>query len=195
MALVAALILLLGVAPVARAKPPAASWVVNQYTLQQPVEQQTPGGATQPDQSLWVVNPSACVWDSDDIVSALWAGRIGRGETQAFSVCVIGDWTDHLFRLSVSDGLIGSISASDGPTATSCLLGPDYDHSSPALAPIPDSNGGVGRVHTITFSVHNPGRPQQHAVAVIKVGLHTTQATDLCGPLTRLGGDPVWSVS
>lgn len=179
------------------ARPSTSEWHVNQFTQQQPVEQQTPGGATQPDETLWVVNPTTCVWDSDDYLAARWTGRVERGDAQSLTVCVVGDWSEHLFRISASEGLVTTISASDGPDASSCLRGPNYDSDpdNPALVSIPESNGGVGHIHQITFTARNLGKkPLAHASISVEISIDAPAFVARCPILTRLSGEPDWSV-
>mgnify|MGYP001559318288 CR=1 FL=1 len=141
------------------AKPVAFAIGQTSFQHQQPVEQQTPGGATQPDQSLWVVNRTDCIWDADDQWLAVGYGYLDPGASVSVSTCIIGDWAAHdawgwalTSKSSVQPSL--SVTVSGGPTAA-CVRGPDYDYGS-ALPIIPDSNGGVGVVHVATFTIANP---------------------------------------
>lgn len=186
--------LALGTSSTFAARQPAPPFHVYHFDQQQPVEQQTPMGATQPDQSLWVINPTDCLWDADDNISASAAGRFDRGASVTFTVCIVGDWTPHLVWIAASEGLATSISASNGPTAPRCLYGPDYNHEYGGFAPIEGSHGGVGVVHVLTLTATNvTGHPVKAAVRVGST-LATTQALDTyCPGRVRLPGyDPTW---
>lgn len=145
-------------------------WASQQPVIWEPVEQQTPGGATQPDESLWVRNPTkddgtaACAWDSDDrLLAALGAGALLRpGETATATFCVFADWTTHGVALRVSTpGLIGTLTLEGYASVTvpggqtGCITSPDYVYGDP-LPAIEDSNGGHAELVTFTFSVTNP---------------------------------------
>ena len=143
---------------------------------QQPVEQQTQGGDTQPDHSLWVVNNTTCAWDADDAwFTGGLNGVLAGGETATVSRCVVADWRSHGIALSVNApaaNLVVEISFSPQgyvfravPVLSGnryvylvCADGPQYDRSSPTLQPIPNSGfGGVGVVTTVTARLTNPG--------------------------------------
>ena len=142
---------------------------------QQPVEQQTPGGDTQPDQSLWVVNNTGCAWDADDRRSTGFLdGVIAAGETATGTRCVIADGTGHGVWFNVQarspDLIVETRFEPQGfvfranPVATGsgyeywiCTVGPDYDQSAvPTLPEIAGSNGGHGVRTDITVSITNP---------------------------------------
>jgi hypothetical protein len=124
---------------------------------QQPVEQQTEGGALQPDESLWVVNNTQCAWDADDAwFTGGLNGYLAPGSTATVDRCVIADWIEHAVALGVnaeSPNLIVQVSFSpQGYVFTAsprledgryvywiCTNGPDYSHTSPDLQPIPNS--------------------------------------------------------
>lgn len=138
-------------------------------TLQNPVEQQTPGGATQPDQSLWVVNPTSCFWDIDDSLSARVIGSWGRGQTVTYSGCIVTDHHAHRIVLELGSGLTGSVTV-DGVDVGLCSLSHEWDHEAvPSLPEIAGSNGGHGQIVTIVWTVTNPGHPIKEA-ANIRVG-------------------------
>ena len=142
---------------------------------QQPVEQQTQGGALQPDHSLWVVNNTGCAWDADDSRSMGFVdSTLAAGETVTGSKCYIADWEDRQFYvniLSKSPKLVVTLDAlrfdfTLSPSYDSsirryryemCWNRADYDRDYPNFQPIPDSGfGGVGVPTTITVSVGNP---------------------------------------
>ena len=142
---------------------------------QQPVEQQTQGGALQPDHSLWVVNNTGCAWDADDSRSMGFTdGTLAAGETVTGSKCYIADWTDRQFYVNVlsrSGDLVVRVAVQPldfsfklAPMLEAhryryemCLRQADYDRQYPDFQPIPDSGlGGVGVPATITVAIHNP---------------------------------------
>jgi hypothetical protein len=149
----------------------AFTWNLGTRTLQQPVEQQTPGGATQPDHSLWVVNPTSCAWDADDRLQTRGLGILNAGESTTWHECVIADGTPHVFAVSSYSPKVGltvtvtwsnadatrtiSVNVPARQTTITCFEGPEYDQTSPLLVPIPDSNGGVGRTTDIAVTATN----------------------------------------
>ena len=73
-----------------------------------------------------------------------------------------------------------------------CALGPRYDSTSPDLLPIAGSNGGVGKLLTLTQSMTNTGtktirRPSLGAYLRVNSDFYTQ---DFCP-----GGDSVWPLS
>lgn len=165
------------------------------------VEQQTPGGMTQPDQSLWVGNRTGCVWDPDDLVVVSLDGRLKPGESVSISHCLIGDWAQHLLGARVTRGDVTvSLTLSGLRTVSGkvvCIIGPDYQRDSPKLSPIPDSNGGVGLRHDVTWTLTNTSHRPQWAAAVgeIRLDLNNTRSLYCPGPLQSDGSDPTiqWS--
>ena len=144
---------------------------------QNPVEQQTQGGATQPDHSLWVVNNTGCVWDADDSRSmGFLDSTLAAGETVSGSKCYIADWQDRQFYVnafSKSPDLVVTLEVQPLGFAFTlipsfdsavrryryemCFRQADYDRDYPNFQPIPDSGfGGVGVPQTITVSIRNP---------------------------------------
>lgn len=139
----------------------AVTLVISQRTLQQPVEQQTPGGATQPDRSLWVTNPTGCLWDTDDWLEARLSGKWAKGETRTYTDCVVADNDRHVARLELSAGLTGSITI-DGVNVGLCGATPWYgDPEYLALPEVEGSNGGHGRIVQVTWTVTNPGHTRK----------------------------------
>jgi hypothetical protein len=164
------------------AKPGA--WEQHNYISYQqtPVEQQTPRGAAQPDASLWVINPTDCYWDVDDTLIISYRGSLEPGgRFVKEDVCLIADWGVHLAGVkALTSGrhddirvgaFIGDYAVtSAAPTLISakgdrwrrmvraCITSPDYDHSSPKLEPILNSNGGKGVIYPVSFWVENVGR-------------------------------------
>ena len=179
---------LLGSSGALAAAPRPMDWSPLQRSLQTPVEQQTPGGATQPDHSFWIVNPTPCAWDPDDRVDGIFSGVIAKGQTVSHTECVILDNSDHLVGLSAGDGLAGwiTIGAPAGPTiggtpvlaAAACLLTPQYGEPEYlALPEIEGSNGGHGDRVSVTWSVTNvSGHRLGKAVAFTTIQLDTDQA-------------------
>lgn len=157
----------------------AFTWNLGQRTQQQPVEQQTPGGATQPDRSLWVVNPGPCAWDTDDQLEVRGFGNIAPGETVEWYECVLADGEPHLFDAQVaakgrpgaalvvevgwsnadasrSFTVPGTPGAQNSTSFLGCFVGPEYDRSAP-LPPVDGSNGGVAQLTDVFVRVTNPG--------------------------------------
>ena len=180
---------------------------------QQPVEQQTPGGATQPDRSLWVTNPTGCAWDADDSRSAGFVdGVLAAGTSVSGTKCVIADDLGHavwFHVLSRSPDLIVTTSfapqdivlrASPVPSGRyfeywTCSVGPEYDHGViPSLPLIDGSNGGHGLRTDLVVNITNP---TSHAVrklsAVVRLRPFPDEASGgRCqyGDLNRTGTYP-----
>ncbi len=180
---------LLGASGALAARPTTMTWAPYFWPMpQQPVEQQTPGGATQPDRSLWIVNPYAyplpqaewCVWDADDQIKGGFSGVIGPGETVTGSACVILDQAAHEASISVSDPRLVGLVSVEGVTGI-CIFTPEFDNSDvPLLPEIGGSNGGHGVKTTISWSVHNPTtRTIRHEGALTSIRLRTT--VEPCG--------------
>ena len=152
-------------------------------SIQSPVEQQTQGGATQPDQSLWVVNNTGLVWDFDDEITKSDTGYLDPGASVTFTEQIwVADWTPHItgieaiaygtvanFEVSVQvdDGLGTVLSVVSKPPVTTgtgkfkntrayVAVSEFYSRTSPKLYPIPNSGyGGFGRIITATWTVHS----------------------------------------
>lgn len=156
-ALGALALLMMGMSPAQRPQSHTSGGV-----LQTPVEQQTPGGASQPDRSLWVVNPFrdiGALWDADDHwTESGYDPRLVSGEQLTETGWVVGDSFPHVWRVTfqgqqgrtyswgISAGAL-TLSGVGADATTLCVWGPDYDapvEDNPFLFPIPDSNGGVG---------------------------------------------------
>lgn len=158
------------------ASPSAFTWGPWEFEdTQQPVEQQTQGGETQPDRSLWVINNTGCAWDADDSRSAGDTdGTIAPGSTAVGTKCLVADWDAHAFYVNINSrspdlvvemrfGPQGFVVRAPARASgnryvyEACVWGPSYDRSSPDLQPTPNSGyGGVGVMTVITVSVHNP---------------------------------------
>lgn len=201
-------------------RPPASLTLAGRtIQQQQPVEQQTPGGATQPDHSLWVVNPTPCAWDADDQFVSTYLGDLDAGASQSWSECLIGDGSDHViglrvrartgasFQVTVSAVPGYAVSADSGPLtnqyvyAAACLVGPVYQPNSPLLQPVPGSNGGVGVQVALTYTVTNTGTRRMREVwAESLIGLQSNVYEDLYCPTMHwvsqtgacAGVDPHW---
>lgn len=188
------------VAPIARAT--SFTWVYGQRSTQTPVEQQTPGGALQPDSSLWVVNPypapDGCVWDADDRFEARGNGSLSPGESTEWHECLLADHLIHIFDAQVyakgptSDQLVVEVGWSNADAARSlhpagvpgaqnstnydaCFAGPEYDHDSPLMPPVEGSNGGVAQPTDVFVRVTNTSSHTVRDVFVItslRAGFH-----------------------
>jgi hypothetical protein len=167
--------------------------------LQNPVEQQTQGGATQPDTNLWVVNNTAYAWDYDDQVYGNNFGYLDAGATASVTRYVIADWISHIlgmsaysndngaaFRLQITatDGVGTSVTVTSAPPvltgsgrfasmwAQVALFSFFYPQNSLKLSPIPNSGfGGIGRVLTVTYRITNTGS-KRIKVTVPNHGVH-----------------------
>ena len=159
---------------------------VTQESHQNPVEQQTPSGATQPDHSLWVVNDSDMIWDADDIWKWYGSGRIESGQTISISKQVICDWKSHLcgitclgkkaeFEVSISiygEHINHSIVALSNREAKCLMMTPDYVKSTDKLVPI---SNGRGQIYEVVFLIKNLGRKKDFSVMGEIAHLSTTR--------------------
>jgi hypothetical protein len=176
--------------------PQPGQWRQDYWQTQTPVEQQTVGGANQPDPALWVVNPTRCVWDSDDTFGFQFYGALEPGQSASISTCLVGDWHEHISRVYwASDGLDVTVrvagTAAAGDTGA-CVLGPDYDHETTKLPPVEGSNGGVGVATEVTFTATNTSRKTvRRGLAYGYVGPWYSNS-DPCHVGPRFGFDPAW---
>lgn len=151
------------------------------------MEQQTPGGATQPDQSLWVTNPflGGCVWDADDQINVLGFGSGRNVGTGTFTLCLIADWSPHLLYVKAAGTNLEVTVEVGGVVSTNCIVGPDYDHDAP-LPPVENSNGGVGQPFNVIYKATPlpvKGKAEYGFNYGIKLPLSTT-LEDWCGDST-----------
>ena len=175
-ALVTAVVLLLSGQA---AKPEPFGIARYSASFQRLVEQQTPGGMTQPDPSLWVVNPfiPECAWDPDDSINLATIGRVlEAGASASVSECLVADHAGRLIWLSVSSPrptlrvtlffpehgreieLRPEQIAQNEYRWKGCVRGPEFDSDAlPYLPEIPDSNGGRGKVSHVVFRIENTG--------------------------------------
>lgn len=171
-------------------------WVATQETRQTPVEQWTEGGMLQADESLWVVNPTACLWDPDDLLSVSGSGRLGKGETVEFESCLIADGSGqaHLAYVAVSDGLEGELQIGAVTVRTvegrACIAGPAYQ-AEEGLPQIDSASGngqhGHGLEVPVVFRVTNVGkRPLNKARAFVGVVLNLSVTVDMHCPVGGL---------
>ena len=166
----------------------AFTWNLGQRSTQQPVEQQTPGGATQPDPSLWIVNPDpgVCAWDADDTLEARGSGSLAPGEAVEWHECVYADWQPHAFNAQVSAKTskllveVGwsnadasrsfAVAGTPGPQNSTlwlaCFFGPDYDNGSPLLPTVGSSNGGRAQLTDVFVRVTNVGPRTARGVSI-----------------------------
>ena len=168
------------------AKPTPPRLSVTQETRDEIVEQQTPGGATQPDPTLWVTNRTGCVWDPDDITEAYWYGTWEKDQTITFGVCYIGDWQAHLWAIASGEGMRLSLVPSLGPTVSTygsaCLIGPDYDRSYDGFVLVGE---GVGVPGAMTFMATNTSGRRLRSLVFIHV--RPTSSVQFCP------SPPVWT--
>ena len=189
---------LLAVSVTIGARPQEGAWRMTALSHHTPVEQQTPGGASQPDESLWVTNPTSCVWDADDYERFVFSGVLAAGASMSLTRCVIGDWIAHLASIVSYDAGVSVSVEFDSVAVTgasaACIAGPDFDYGSPTLSLIEGSNGGVGSVMVVTFTVTNTlGRKVQKAGAGAYLGSHDFQPPG-CVLGSRFGVDPAWRI-
>jgi len=149
------------------------AYAVTRTQFQNPVEQQTQGGATQPDRTLWVTNPliPSCVWDADDQLYTQGSGSLAPGQTVTIKRCIVGDMMNHLAitNMAVSRGTVSVVMTETGlPVAvpvrisngfgSACIMGPGYPWTSNELLPIPNSGyGGIGAITEVTWQITNTG--------------------------------------
>jgi len=175
------------------------------FVIQNPVEQQTQGGAGQPDQSLWVVNNTGTPWDIDDEHFATDSGYLDPGQSASYTETMVADsFNSHIlgieaystgtrdaFTVSVrSNDQIGSnvyavsypsslISAGGNKQqmhAAVALFSQAYQPNSFKLLPIPNSGiGGVGRALTITYTITNTGT--RRITPTVYKGIYNGQTT------------------
>ena len=159
--------------------------------IQNPVEQQTVGGATQPNKALWITNTLERVWDADDQIGAYWTGSLEPGEEFRTSALMVCDWATHVasFNGQAEKGAIlqASMEVTGLPqlyhlaipsktsgryeTFKGCILGPWYDNQAPFVL-IPGSNGGVGHEVVVTWVLKNTGtRPIRKLTAMVNLAI------------------------
>ena len=183
---IAAALLALSVTTVFAVKPHPIEEITRTELIAPLVEQQTPGGATQPDPSLWVINTTGgCVWDADDFVTVQYAGTLEDSFTA--TECIIADWTNHLVAMVVvvkgkpAPSLTASIHFTRdgaGVDASSseliprdrhwseirfCTFSNEYDNDDPTHEPVGD---GVGWPTDVEFTVVNNGDKRIRDVSV-----------------------------
>lgn len=157
------------------------------------VEQQSPPGsgwmeACNLDPSSCVVNPTPCLWTADSRVTLMGFGSLAAGASATASLCLIGDWQQHILGAAVQSGspslvvkvryqaldveyIVPARLLGRDYDYRGCIVGPYYSHSDPQLLSIPDSNGGVGLRTDITLTVTNPtGRKERNVSAQFVIG-------------------------
>lgn len=170
----------------------ASFWWAGRTEKQQPVEQQTPMGESQPDPNLWVLNPTDCIWDGDDRQDYFGSGRLRPGDSASQASCIMADWDWHLAGIKVCSrqaaAVHGAVTFDLGGTAlgavrieteelmwseldrrycaTACMIGPHFDRSSPYLESVRDSKGGVAFPVVVRFEVVSYDT-QQRSVDVV----------------------------
>lgn len=142
-----------------------------------------------------VWNPTACLWDPDDQDQSIGSGWLGGGESATISGCIIGgpnvidgiSWAIHpRLRFDVSSDRAVGVSVVYTPgvtvalTGPTCIDGPMYAQDSPALVPIPDSEGGTGVPTTYGLVIANPGSHK----ATVAVSLSGGNDQDGCPGVT-----------
>lgn len=186
--------------PVAAARPNGMTATVWWSDYQNPVEQQTPGGALQPDRSLWVVNSTPCIWDADDEINLIFGGTLLAGASYTYTTCLIADWTGHLIGVRSGNPNIAASVAVDGVVSVTqgCIVGPEYERDAYAgFVAIEGSNGGVGVRHTVAWTITNlTGRRLHRVSAEGAIELHTGAAAAYWCPASLVRGGsypgPTW---
>jgi hypothetical protein len=82
--------------------PAFGSWITWFSARDNPVEQQTSGGATQPDQSLWIINPASYIWDADDRVKLIGDSTLYSQSEAIYAESIIADNCGHLVGIDVN---------------------------------------------------------------------------------------------
>lgn len=195
--------------PSAAAKRTSSAGTPSSYTLSRtytqkdnPVEQQSPGWPTNPDQSAWVRNPTPCAWDVDDTFIN-WSpldALLGAGEVSETTECILADWRIHLASvqvISASPDLRVSFTFAEGQTFVvdptempdgrtsyrGCVAGPAYTANAPELREIPDSNHGVAVPSHVTLRIENPGSRRVKTTTKFVIGWNGTREEFCPGPL------------
>src|SRR5205814_48024 len=89
--------------------------------------------------SPWVVNPTSCLWDSDDYYTYLSDGStLGPGESVSIHECRYSDSADHTYLYLPTDVRISSSSAALSVTEAFTW---DAGSATYTVAPVSQSNG------------------------------------------------------
>lgn len=167
----------------ASGKPQTLS-LTHSWEYQNPVEQQTPGWLLpcpdgQPnytchdDQTLWVTNPTRCVWDADDKSQWFAASMYLDPGRVYIDDCLIADDENHLtvvdmwasaplsIVISFSTGVSFKVNGVFDDSVREyhykgCLTGPMFTKDSSYRQDIPNSNGGTGVPTSFQYSIENP---------------------------------------
>lgn len=176
-----------------------------------PVEQQTPGGASQSDQSLWILNPTIsdefpCIWDADDHFQMELTGTVEAGQSYSITRCIFGDFKEHeiwiksatngvVVSLSVnSDGIGGPYTQASSGANNACIIGPNYDKLGTNMyIPVNGSNGGYAAYTTVTFTATNTLKHKLSRYDVIS-GITYSGASLPCILGDWFGYDPAWRI-
>lgn len=155
------------------------AWTLDEREIQQPVDSLTwcldCNGVDWTTGEPWVVNPTTCMWDTDDEFTYLGAGILGAGVTTSITECL------YLSGQSVAASTwISSPSPELAVTYAFTWPGGGYSVSVPGVwdkasrvylyracirspflqggepIEVPDSHGGIARPVTITVTVGNP---------------------------------------
>lgn len=181
--LLLALLLLAVVVGASAAAPAPTAWYEVGRDIQFPVEQQSPNYVDSNhcldqttvvcDPTLWVRNPTGCVWDIDDHISDTFSGALKAGQTLTDSLCTVNDFPypgwwglPHTVELEVTaprQTLTVTLTSDQGSAFTlapaplrggsAWLLCFRDGHIFNPAPPVPDSNGGVGGVERWTATV------------------------------------------
>ncbi len=178
------------------------------------VEQQS-GYASQPDTSLWVINPPSsgnpapwCVWDADDRVRGDFLGTLSAGAAVSVTVCMIADVSSHRAAMNLVGypQLTGTIAFGEYMTLqviggrTACVVGPRYNGlSDTRLQPILNTNhASVGRYEQVTFTLTNLSATAVDVNVPMTLGRYLDGAPNFSesrwcpGDTADQGGQAIW---
>jgi hypothetical protein len=182
--------------------------------LQQPVEQWTPGGMTQPDHTKWVWNRTGFVWDPDDDDRLSGYGYLDANSKAVGSVGLMADMDAHatIVKVYAPASVVTILRYDYGKTSLRefkltgsgviCVDGPDYATWSPSLQVIESSRSqdglNVGKAVPLTVRVliENPTNKRIRNIGVDVFIQPTFVPAESLGcparPWPRDGFDPMW---
>jgi hypothetical protein len=187
------------------------SFRVDYWSLNQPVEQQSPNyfqnncgqfpfnPACNP--SLWVTNPTGCLWAVDDAGSQTGFGNLAGNSSVSSSICMISDLDNYtnfggepkrvsVFVRAATSNLVVSVSNDLGVSyqVAPVNVGPNeweylscgFDATHDPYSSVAGSNGGIGTPVVYTLTVANPTAKQAKNTRVtlqLGWGIYS-----MCGP-------------
>ena len=199
----AAVLGVFGVPSAAANSPQPLTFGLLSHDLQYPVEQQSPnfmqydcgsnGTPTNPgcDPSIWVTNPTSCVWDVDDYIDVTGFGTLNG--IASGSLCVVSDGLTYVggdrhpvevrvtaqtqnLAVTLTNDQGVALTAGTPTPATGGTGGGNWayticttDLTLGPYATIPGSNGGTGRIVTYTLTVSS-AKKTAGVFAVLQAG-------------------------